>query len=181
MVGVACRQDLAGNLATSANAPMVTLDSFAPKLELLRPAIQTLARIMDIASRITENIGVTGFAGALEGIRESIALIRLVNVIQILAKMGGSVRVIIMDTSVTVTVIQAGIVPYCFVPAIQIHVRMVDVAEEMMMVRPTVCAIQVTQECTVNTRLLPATQIHANLVDVAWYFGELDSTIAIAS
>ena len=116
---------------------------------------------------MTKNIGVTGIASALHGIRESIALGRLVNVFQILAKMRVGVVFILETAIVSVTVIQARIVPYWFVAAIQIHVRMVDLAKDTMVNLPTVYANQVTKECTVNTRLLLATQIHANLVDVA--------------
>jgi len=78
---------LSPELYTSAYATMVTLVSVAPKLVLLRTAIQTLARIMEVASWMTKGIGVTGIAIAQEGIRESIALSRLVYVIQILANM----------------------------------------------------------------------------------------------
>jgi len=80
------------------------------------------------------------------------------------------------------TIIQARIVPYRFVAAIQIHVRMVATALDSVLILATpVCAIQVTKERTVNTRLLPATQIHANLVDFAGYIRKVDSTFAIAS
>jgi len=41
---------MAGEKDSTAYAPMVTLDSVAPKLVLRRPAIQTLARIMELAS-----------------------------------------------------------------------------------------------------------------------------------
>ena len=168
--------------ATTAYASMVTLECIAPKPVLLHLAIQTLASITELALWIIQNIGVTGIANAVEGIRESIALGRIPYVFQILAKMGAFVLFILdsITTVVSVSVIQVSIVPYRFRAAIQIHVRMVDLAY-LLLVKSIVSAFQVTTESTVTDLILPATQVHANLVENAGHIGELDSTIAIAS